>query len=290
MGAGSTAALAVCDRPLPHTRQHLSIRHVQVQTISWCNRSCAFCPSQKFPIERALMPLHCYERILDELAAFGFAGRFSPYLNNESLLDKRLVRLVALARARLPASVLFVATNGDALTMDRALALFDAGLDRITINCYDDDKDRIARMRRLAHDLCARIAELRRADDATFAEMVDMADGEARRRIICVRDCTGLRVEDMSNIAGNVPDAAIPAAPLTLSCYRPFEQLHVRYNGDVVLCHCDWKGEVVFGNINGQSLSDIYDGAVARGYRERLARRDRRARLCSQCDFAGALQ
>jgi radical SAM protein with 4Fe4S-binding SPASM domain len=275
---------------MPRMRQHLSIRHVQVQTISWCNRGCAFCPSKKFPIERALMSLGCYERILDELTAFGFEGRFSPYLNNESLLDKRLVRLVALARMRLPASVRFIATNGDALTIDRAVALFDAGLDRITINCYDDRGDRIAHMRRLAQDLCARVAGLRRADDATFAEMVSTADGGSGRRIICVRDCTGLRVEDMSNIAGNVPDAAIPAAPLMLSCYRPFEQLHVRYNGDVVLCHCDWKGEVVFGNINEQSLSSIYDGAVARDYRERLARGDRRARLCSQCDFPGVLQ
>jgi radical SAM protein with 4Fe4S-binding SPASM domain len=145
-------------------------------------------------------------------------------------------------------------------------------------------------MRRLAQDLCARVAGLRRADDATFADMVDMACGGAGRRIICVRDGTGLRIEDMSNIAGNVPGAAIPPAPLTLSCYRPFEQLHVRYNGDVVLCHCDWKGEVVFGNVNEQSLPDIYDGAVARDYRERLARRDRGARLCSQCDFPGVLQ
>ena len=58
--------------------QHLAIRHVQVQTISWCNRKSVFCPSQKFAIEHAMMPLDCYSRVLDELAAIGFKGRFSP--------------------------------------------------------------------------------------------------------------------------------------------------------------------------------------------------------------------
>jgi len=269
--------------------QHLAIRHVQVQTISWCNRSCAFCPSQKFEIERTQMPQSSYERILDELASIGYTGRFSPYLNNESLLDKRLVRLVAMARQRLPQSILFIATNGDALSMQRALDLFDAGLDRLSINCYDDDGGRVARLRALAQQLCRSRPDVYCCESATFAEMVSRRAGEPVQRCVCLRDCTTLRIEDMTNIAGNVPGAAVPPVPLALSCYRPFEQLHVRYNGEVVLCHCDWKGEVVFGNINQQSLPEIYNGEVARAYRERLARGDRSGKLCSKCDFPGVL-
>ncbi len=269
--------------------QHLAIRHVQAQTISWCNRSCVFCPSQKFDIERVLMSRACYERILHELRACGFRGRFSPYLNNESLLDRRLVEFVALARAQLPGSVLFIATNGDALTIGRAIDLFEAGLDRITINCYDDRGGRVARMQAMASELSRRVPGLYYTEASTFEAMVSLPVDGPVRRVVCVRDCREFQIEDMHNIAGNVPGAAIPVAPLRLPCYRPFEQLHVRYNGDVVLCHCDWKGEVVFGNINEQSLPEIYNGAVAQGYRERLARHDRSGRLCAQCDFPGVL-
>jgi radical SAM protein with 4Fe4S-binding SPASM domain len=63
----------------------------------------------------------------------------------------------------------------------------------------------------------------------------------------------------------------------------------VRYNGEVVLCHCDWKGEVVFGNINEQSLSDIYNSPVANAYRERLAGRSRSLPLCDKCDSPGTM-
>ena len=270
-------------------QQHLAIRHVQAQTISWCNRSCAFCPSQTFPIERSLMPWSCYERILDELRAFGFQGRFSPYLNNESLLDKRLVTLVGRAREELPDSVLFIATNGDALTLARASDLFRAGLDRMTVNCYDDHGGRRARMQAIALELTRETPGLRFVTHASFAEMVKPAASGRGPPLICVRDCTGFRIEELDNLAGNVPGAPIPAAPLPRSCYRPFEQLHIRYNGEVVLCHCDWKGEVVFGNINDRSLPEIYNGAIAEAYRERLARGDRSAKLCARCDFAGVL-
>ena len=147
--------------------------------------------------------------------------------------------LVALAREQLPESVLFIATNGDALSLTRAIELFEAGLDRITINCYDDVGGRVARMRALAQALCRKLPDTRYCESATFAEMVGPRVGSAGQHCVCLRDCTALRIEDLDYFAGNVPGAPIPAAPLALACYRPFEQLHVRYNGDVVLCHCD---------------------------------------------------
>jgi radical SAM protein with 4Fe4S-binding SPASM domain len=235
------------------------------------------------------MPLSCYERILDELSVIDFTGRFSPYFNNESLLDKRLVELIAMARRSLPVSILFISTNGDGLKINRAVEMFDAGLDTLTINCYDDRQDRIRRTRAMADELCSRVPGLHRADAATFREMVTGTGDAGSRRKICVRDCTGFRIENMTNIAGNVPGAAVPGEPLNLSCYRPFEQLHVRYNGEVVLCHCDWKGEVVFGNINEKPLVEIFNSAIAERYRERLANRDRRLELCAQCDFLGTM-
>lgn len=77
---------------------------IRIQTLSWCNRRCAFCPSGKFPVSKAYMPVDVYHRIIDQLHALDFAGRISPYLMNESLLDTRLPDLIAYARARCPKS------------------------------------------------------------------------------------------------------------------------------------------------------------------------------------------
>ena len=57
---------------------------IQIQTVSWCNRSCAFCPSGKFPVPKTFMALDVYQRIIEQLHDLRFAGRISPYLMNES--------------------------------------------------------------------------------------------------------------------------------------------------------------------------------------------------------------
>ncbi|MEL6207982.1 MAG: SPASM domain-containing protein, partial [Pseudomonadota bacterium] len=62
-----------------------------------------------------------------------------------------------------------------------------------------------------------------------------------------------------------------------------------RYTGDVVLCCCDWRGEVVFGNIMVEDLDTILQGDLARSYRDHLARKDRSLPLCRSCDFDGQL-
>src|SRR5688572_5005501 len=111
---------------------------IQIQTVSWCNRSCAFCPSGKFPVAKVFMPLEVYHRVIDQLRTLNFRGRISPYLMNESLLDKRLPALIAYARRQCPESWIAINTNGDALSESLAECLFAAGLNCMDVNAYDD--------------------------------------------------------------------------------------------------------------------------------------------------------
>src|SRR5437588_6997384 len=110
---------------------------IQIQTVSWCNRSCAFCPSGKFPVEKVFMPVEVYHRIVHQLQALNYAGRISPYLMNESLLDKRLPEFIAYTRAHCPESWIAINTNGDALSETLVDRLFDAGLNSLDVSAYD---------------------------------------------------------------------------------------------------------------------------------------------------------
>ena len=111
---------------------------IQIQTVSWCNRNCAFCPSGKIPVAKTFMPLELYHRVIDQLRALNFNGRISPYLMNESLLDKRLPELIAYARQQCPESWIAINTNGDALSESLIKRLFEAGLNCMDVNAYDD--------------------------------------------------------------------------------------------------------------------------------------------------------
>ena len=124
------------DQPTPVEPVPLFTR-MQIQTVSWCNRSCAFCPSGKFPVEKVFMPVEVYRRVIDQLQRLTFAGRISPYLMNESFLDKRLPDLIAYTRAHCPASWIAINTNGDVLSDVLLGRLFDAGLNSLDVNAYD---------------------------------------------------------------------------------------------------------------------------------------------------------
>lgn len=259
------------------------IDHVQVQTINWCNRSCAFCPCQTYPSKLELMSLETYQRVLDELAALDFSGRFSPYLQAEPLLDKRLPELVAMARQALPRAKLLIQTNGDVLTVEKGLALFEAGLHKLVINCYDN-AEQVSRMQGLVREIVGRRADLRFIK-GRFARLIRPEPHGQIKREISIEDKTWWKADSVSNRAGNIP-GALPE-PLRKSCFRPFKQLYVHFNGDVILCCCDWKGEVVFGNLMQESLPEVYSSPIAREYRENLAKKNRKLKLCEVCDYRG---
>jgi MoaA/NifB/PqqE/SkfB family radical SAM enzyme len=260
------------------------INHVQVQTISWCNRSCSFCPSQKLERKLELMSLETYQRVLDELAAIGFSGRFSPYLQGEPLLDKRLPQLVAMASKTLPNAKLLIQSNGDFLKADNGLLLFEAGLHKLIINAYDDDGGRISHLSEIVREIVKKMPDVKfiRGD---FRRMIRLEPQRHISREVCIEDKTAWKRDTQDNWAGNVPLIPPLKQPLKKSCFRPFTQLYVQHNGNVVLCCCDWKGEVVFGNLNEASLVEVFSGELATMYRENLARKNRKMKLCELCDF-----
>ncbi len=232
------------------------------------------------------MSLDTYRRVLQELASIRFDGRFSPYLMNEPLVDKRLPRLLAMAREILPAAVILIQTNGDLLTVEKGVHFFEAGLHKLIINCYDDINHRISRLREMAGEISGRVPGLKVAAKSSLA-IIRSKQGHRSALEISVHDQTSRKPANSTNRAGNVPLVRVPKEPLKRSCYRPFVQLFVRYNGDVVLCCNDWKGEVVFGNLNNENLASIYGCDLARKYREKLAKKDRRMKLCEICDYHG---
>ena len=219
------------------------------------------------------MSMATYRKLLAELHALGFEGRFSPYLQGEPLLDRRLPELISMAHETLTRAKLLVQTNGDMLTVGKGVALFQAGLHKLIINCYDDDRGRLERLRSTAAEIAKQLPQVKHVM-GSFYDLIRPEPLTHIRQEIIIEDKTHWTKDGQENWAGNVPGIHMVREPVKAWCFRPFHQLYVHYNGDVVLCCCDWKGEVVFGNINTQSLTEIFSGPVATMYREKLRNKE----------------
>jgi len=264
---------------------------IQIQTVSWCNRSCAFCPSGKFPVDKAFMPLEVYHRIIDQLRALHYAGRISPYLMNESLLDRRLPDLIAYAREHCPESWIAINTNGDALSERLLARLFDAGLNSLDVNAYDSPEQHAEHVA-----LASRFAT-QRGDimfRTTYHNPFFQGDNIPRHtRLINCRDMSSweprflakIATPDLYNRSGNVPESRQVTGPLPLGCPRPFQQMYVNYRGEAVLCCNDWRFEVIMGDTAQATLAEIWMNDKYQRYRRHLQQKNRAMPLCATCDY-----
>jgi radical SAM protein with 4Fe4S-binding SPASM domain len=76
------------------------------------------------------------------------------------------------------------------------------------------------------------------------------------------------------------PVRRVPRTP----CRRAMNQIMVLWDGRVSLCCFDAEGAVILGDLNHQSLRDVYNGTIALGIRQahHEGRRGELA-LCKDC-------
>lgn len=232
----TSVGLAAFDRlkglELPLRRHVLPDRfwRVEVETSSRCNRACHYCPVAVAPRPDHLLEPEVFRRLVDELGAMGFAGRFSPHFFGEPLLDPRLADLLAYARARLPRARIVVYTNGDALTPKKARELLDAGVDLFLVTFEEGPSKAWADTRR-------------------------EIDRWTLRRRFLVRHFTD-DVPAPFNRGGTV---LFPGRELhARACLLPASALVVDAWGRVRLCANDYHGEVIWGDLHTDTLAEVW--------------------------------
>jgi radical SAM protein with 4Fe4S-binding SPASM domain len=261
-------------------------RAIQVQTIDLCNRSCSFCPNRSDMRKTgALMDLEVFEKVLADLKALHYRGRFSPYLMNEPLLDSRIYDWTARARAALPRCLILLSTNGDPLLASESAAekLVNCGVDAVHINCYDADESAFAALQGLVGDMAARFPQVLVHETASMARL----NGPNGRVNVSLRWMPAAGTV-FWNRGGHVPDVA-PSATRSREhqCSFPWKQMYVNHLGEAVICCSDWAFEVVLGNVMETSLGEIWKNDDYRRVR-RLHSRNKldEIPLCARCNHA----
>lgn len=132
---------------------------VNLETNSYCNRSCEYCPlsifdrknktPKKYPLEVSINN-ELFSKILEELQEINYQSTISLNLYNEPLSDIYLFKRVEEIKQKLPKVFLRFNSNGDLLDYKSLQTLSKSGLDSINITLhtlkneiYDDEKSRL---------------------------------------------------------------------------------------------------------------------------------------------------
>ena len=230
---------------------------ILVQTKTACTRKCWHC---RYGLQRHALNAHeeiiswdTIGRIIEQLQDASYHGRLSWFRINEPLIDPRIQKIITVSKSRLPFAYHTLATNGDLLDQNVCYELFSAGLDELVISTYDEEDFRKAM--KLSHSFVGVTIKDRRKSGW------------------------------LENRGGNI--SKITAKRSEAPCYRPSTALNIIPSGDIVLCCGDLFGDVVLGNINVESLWEIWSGTGFEHYRSILKNSRLGLKLCEQCSHTG---
>ena len=83
-------------------------------------------------------------------------------------------------------------------------------------------------------------------------------------------------------------DALAPLSePLKNKCFYPAQTFFVDYLGDVLLCAHDWGKKYICGNINSESILDVWNGVRFKKGRMMLLQSNRSFSPCNVCNVLG---
>ncbi|RDU22800.1 radical SAM/SPASM domain-containing protein [Anaerosacchariphilus polymeriproducens] len=237
-------------------------RYIEIETVNRCNGTCSFCPVNKFQDSRkyAKMSTELFEKIINQLSDLNYKGELALFSNNEPFLDDRIIEFAKLAREKLPHAYIYLYTNGTLLTYKSAMEI-EKYLNKIIIDWYYEDKKEVNKEIKKIIKRSEKKLKLREKIDLFYI---------SKNRVGSTR-------------GGQAPNKKIESTVSSLCCLNLL-QFVIRSNGKVSLCCNDAMGKYTLGDVNKQSLSDIWYGQKFNIARKRNMKGRQYIKLCKYCD------
>lgn len=299
------ALLSLAKTPLlfyPHYKYHLPLPTVlMIENTNHCNAECVMCPRDTLSRKRGYMDFGLFEKIMKDVSR----ERRKPVTHlhgfGEPLLDKLLAERIQLAKS-CGIKHTYLVTNASLLTSETSRKIIGAGLDKMKISFYGTDEEsynttmhrlnfkvtfqNITEFLRIRKDMQRRNPRLilqylpnetnhAKTEEfkALWSPLIDTKAG----------DC--LNVASLHNYGGG--RAYNPLGKEIVSvCYFPWTSMSVLWDGRVVTCCMDSNGVQVLGDLNSQSVQDVWNGPVLSGVRENFGKLDySHYPVCLSCDW-----
>ncbi len=244
-----------------------------------CNRVCVFCPRSNptdFPNLNKHMPIENYQSVIEDLKKINYRGGIIYSGFSEPILYKHIFDVIKITNKLLPNNRIELVTNGDHLKLEKLKKLFDSGLTQISVSLYDGPHQ-IEGFKKLQK-------ECNLSDDQF----------DLRFRWANVESENGLNFGiNLTNRAGaiNMPEINVKKLKTGIKrkCFYPFYQVMIDYDGAVLLCNHDWYKKQILGNINEQSILDIWNNELYKKTRNNLSNAQRADSPCKECDANGMM-
>jgi radical SAM protein with 4Fe4S-binding SPASM domain len=261
------------------------------------------------------MEWELFSKITDELISEKKLPMFMLALHSEPLVDKRIFKWVKYLKSKNPKFYCIVPTNGELLDTFAPVEIAESGVDQLNINLSAYSKNTYERLhagldyeRVIKNVNSFLVNETMKQKLQIMFVLCRENEREAQQTVKYWRQ-KGVRTKiiNLNNRAGSLdsfdtltlrhPHYTRPI-PLRVwkyfmsntrrltGCELPFYQLNIGFNGDVIICSCDWKRATIIGNIKNNTLRSIWNSDRINDIRRLIIQKKynqiNSCKLCSQ--------
>jgi len=279
-------------------------KQVWIENTNHCNATCVMCPRELLTRSKKIMSFDLYERLINEISQYNhLVERVHMHNFGEPLLDKRLAEKVKLAKDHGIKHVYFV-TNASLLNANNAKNLIQSGLDEFKISFYGVNE---SSYNSIMVDLdfnttlknVKNFFELRKNLKANKPKVILQLIPQALNDANLEKKWTNLFKEYLDDEIGDILNyyelhnygegrdyVERGSHDIRNVCHWPWDVMVILQDGSVTACCMDFDGKIILGNVNEQSIYDIWHSEKYRKIRsdfKKLNYSDYEP--CQKCNF-----
>jgi Radical SAM superfamily/Iron-sulfur cluster-binding domain len=297
--------LSLAKTPLvfyPYYRYHHPLpAEILIENTNYCNAQCVMCPRESLTRRRGFMEFGLFEKIIREVSGRSRKPVVHMHGFGEPLLDESLPERIVIAKT-CGINHTYLVTNASLLFPETARKIIRAGLDVMKISFYGTDEESYhATMRWLdfetaldnVRDFVRLRKELRKSTPKLILQYMPQEANGAKtkefqslwRSVLDKRAGDCLNFSSLDNFGGGRAYNRVGERIVSV-CFYPWAALSVLCDGRAVTCCVDYNGLQSVGDLNFQSVMEIWNGPVLSAIRRNFGKLDYSGfPTCLCCDW-----
>lgn len=262
---------------------------ILIDTVSYCNLRCSMCVHKKMTRKKGIISWELLTKIIDEVAAVDKNVRvWMVFFGDPFIIKRRKPSIFDMIRYAKDSGLTDVVVNSNGSLMDEKSArkLIDSGLDAIYFGVDAFNPETYAKLR-VGGDYGETVANIQNLvhlkktmgveKPAVFVQFVEM-DSNAHEKDDFIKFWSEqgamVKIRPKVSWAG-----AIDASNLVLDnkdrwpCHWAMQTMSITDTGKVVTCAVDLDAKFVAGDLNKQTIKEIWNGNLKELRRLHVSRR-----------------
>lgn len=268
----------------------------QIETTSFCNAKCEFCPNSMLKREKTIMSSEIFEKIIDRIKDENISvSNFILHLNGEPLIDRGLFNRIRRLKEEFPGACVRFTTNF-ALADEAVINnIFDSHLDKITCSLNSINADEYRKIMNLSYEttinninrlllakrernskleVCLSIVETSDNSDEV-RKFTEIYSGQADVRVLKLGQWVDKENEDIKIQNRDNRDGI---------CSILYRTVNILSNGDYALCCFDAEG-IVNKNIMDTDIHTAWRSGVFDVIRKWHLKNGKTNKECIKCSY-----